>query len=96
VYALAQAIGPFAAKYGCPPGDGDRLLDDLLRLGSVLEYALADLMAKKLRAADITADRALTQVDISYVAEQLVVVLDLNAHHKESARGRESSRSTAR
>jgi hypothetical protein len=96
VYALASAIGPFAAKYGCPTGDGDRLLDDLLRLGSALEYALADLMAKKLHPADIAADRALTQVDISYVAEQLVVVLDPSAHHKEFISGREISRSAAR
>ena len=96
IYALAPEIGPFAARYGCPPGDGDRLLDDLLRLGGAFEYAVADLMAKNLRAADIAADRAITQIDIGYVTDQVIVVLNPSAHHKESTSGRERPRSNAR
>lgn len=54
---------------------GDRLLDDLLRLGGALEYALANLMAEQLRASDISANRPITQVDIGDIAEQVIAAL---------------------
>ena len=95
IYELAHEIGPFAAKYGCTPGDGDQLVDYLLRLGSALEDALADLLATKLRTTEIATDRAITQIDINYLTDQLVVVLDPGAHHKESTGDRERPRTGA-
>ncbi|HEY2697217.1 MAG TPA: type IV toxin-antitoxin system AbiEi family antitoxin domain-containing protein [Pseudonocardiaceae bacterium] len=92
VYDLAREIGPFAAKYGCTAGDGDQLLDVLLRLGSAFEDALADLIATKLRATDISVDRTITQIDIGHLTDQVIVVLDPSAHHKEPTGDRESSR----
>ncbi len=96
VYDVARRIGRFAARYSCPAGDGDRLLDYLLRLGNALEDALGDLMAQRLRMTDPKTDRPLTQIDIARLADQVAVHLDLSAHDKESGPDRESSRSGTR
>ena len=93
VHEVARRIGPFAARYGCPAGDGDRLLDQLLRLDGAVEDALADLLADALRASGATTDRPLTQIDVGYLACRLAVHLDLSAQHKETTADRESSRS---
>ncbi|HJP75579.1 MAG TPA: type IV toxin-antitoxin system AbiEi family antitoxin domain-containing protein [Pseudonocardiaceae bacterium] len=95
VHEVARRAGPFAAKYGCPPGDGDRLVDLLLSLGSALEHAIADWMAKQLRTTGDVPDVPFTQLDIVYPNAQIVVRLDPDLHHKESAAERERSRSNA-
>lgn len=55
------------SKYGCTTGDGDQLLDPLLRLGSAFEDALADLIATKLRATDISVDRTMFEFTVDTV-----------------------------
>lgn len=95
VHEVARRIGPFAAKYRLPVGDGARLLDLLLRLDSALEDALADLLAEALRTAGVDPGPPLTQVDVGFLASQIAVHLDLPAHHKEPSVDRESSRSGA-
>ncbi|HEX4223164.1 MAG TPA: type IV toxin-antitoxin system AbiEi family antitoxin domain-containing protein [Pseudonocardiaceae bacterium] len=69
VYALARRIGPFAARYGVPVGDGDWLLDLLLRLDGSFEVALAQLLARALRRTGTNFDTPLTRIDVGSLAE---------------------------
>ncbi len=93
VSELARQIGPFAARYGCPPGDGDRLLDHLLHLGSAVEYALADLIAEQLRA---NSDSSVRIDRTTFLTGQVVVRLDHVTQHEEPTADHENSRSSTR
>jgi hypothetical protein len=95
VHKVARRIGPYAATYGLPAGDGDLLLDYLLRVGGAFEDALVGLLAKALRPGDVDTGRLLTRIDVAYLADQIVVQLDLPVHNKESNVDREGSRPSA-
>jgi predicted transcriptional regulator of viral defense system len=74
VHQVARRIGPFAARYGCPAGDGDGLLDHLLLLADAVQDLFADELANALRAVGVDP-ATLRAADIGGLADRLATHL---------------------
>lgn len=72
--ALATRIGPYAARFGLPRGDGSALLRHLLEIGGVAEQADADVIADVARAAHVPVPAmmaALQEAQLAPIREAL-------------------------
>lgn len=76
---LAVRLVPFAARFGLPPRDGQRLLDHLLDIGGVADLVAAEQLVNVARASnrtigelfDFTVNTRMAEVAASIMQQQL-------------------------